>query len=88
MTTLDRALLTRLLILATQLLRDVGLVLAKELGVETDVARGVDTVDVARPVSDLMEHSRHDIPKAGGNREVRRDRAESLLTVPVSLMTV
>ena len=36
-----------LLVLATELLGDVSLVLAKELGVELDVARGVDTVDVA-----------------------------------------
>lgn len=36
-----------LLVITTELLGDVGLVLAKELGVELDVARGVDTVDVA-----------------------------------------
>jgi hypothetical protein len=38
--------LTRLLVGAAQLLRDVGLVLAKQLGVQADVARGVDAVDV------------------------------------------
>lgn len=38
--------LTRLLVLATELLRDEGLVLAKQLGVEADVAGGVDAVDV------------------------------------------
>ena len=37
----------RLLVLATELLGDVSLVLAKELGVELDVARSVDTVNVA-----------------------------------------
>lgn len=36
-----------LLVAVVELLRDVGLVLAKELGVELDVARGVDTVDIA-----------------------------------------
>lgn len=39
--------LTRLLVLAAQLLRDIGLVLAQELGVEADVARSVDAVDIA-----------------------------------------
>jgi hypothetical protein len=38
---------TRLLVVAAELLRDVGLVLAKQLGVQADVAGGIDTVNVA-----------------------------------------
>lgn len=39
--------LTGLLVLAAQLLRDVGLVLAKQLGVQADIAGGINAVDVA-----------------------------------------
>jgi hypothetical protein len=38
---------TGLLLLATKLLRDIGLVLAKELGVKADIARGIHAVHVA-----------------------------------------
>lgn len=38
---------TGLLVVVTKLLRDKLLVLAEQLGVELDVARGVNTVDVA-----------------------------------------
>jgi hypothetical protein len=37
---------TRLLVLAAQLLGDVGLVLAKQFGVQADVAGSVDAVNV------------------------------------------
>lgn len=38
---------TRLLVAAAELLGDVGLVLAKQLGVQADVARGIHAVNVA-----------------------------------------
>ena len=43
--------LTGLLVVAAQLLGDEGLVLAKQLGVQTDVAGGVDAVDITAELS-------------------------------------
>jgi hypothetical protein len=56
-----------LLGLGLELLADVDLVLAQELGVQLYVARLVDTVDVA---------------EAGGDGEVRGDGGEGLVDVP------
>ena len=66
--------LTRLLVLATELLRDEGLVLAKQLGVETDVAGGVDAVDVtAKP-------SARGSSGVGGGEFITRNRQRSRST--------
>lgn len=57
----------RLLLIVTELLGDIGLVLAKELRVKLDVSWRVDAVYVA---------------EAGGDGEVLGYRAESLLDSP------
>lgn len=49
---------TRLLVVVTKLLRDKLLVLAEQLGVELDVARSVNTVDVAMPGQPVANKSR------------------------------
>jgi hypothetical protein len=54
-------------IIGLELVLDVGLVLAEKLRVETDVARGIHTVDVA---------------KGSGNGEEIGDLGESLVDIP------
>jgi hypothetical protein len=82
--------LTGLLVLATELLRDEGLVLTKQLGVEADVAGGVDAVDVTAGSSSACGRSVWDLsllPETGRDREVLGDRAESLLaTTGISML--
>lgn len=56
-----------LLTLLGQLLGNIDLVLAQELGVQTHITRLVDTVNVA---------------KTSGNREIRRDGGEGVVDVP------
>ena len=74
---------TRLRVGAAQLLRHVGLVLAEKLGVQADVAGGVDTVNVTAGVVSArglaFTVSQDCLPEAGGDGEVVGDRAEGLL---------
>ncbi len=69
--------LTGLLILAAQLLRDVGLVLAKQLGVQANVAGSVHAVDVTAKLSALMRCGERAGERAGGVFTRSRQRSRS-----------